>query len=112
MKKKKPKWNRTHEWKNRKATINVPKEHPAYIFEKRGNRRKYLVFTSKDQTDGVSNKPLNKNIVDGESFTTYTRDGFFFGSADEFIPPKKKYRIDSSDTVLINSLKKKHFRKK
>ena len=111
-KKNSEKWNRSHEFSYKKKTSATPR-HATYAFEKRKNKRKYLIFTSNPSTHGVSNVPLRKNIDPTSNGTTYVRDGYFIDTHDKFEPVNdKRFMIDKSDKDIINILKKKPFHKK
>lgn len=110
-KKNKSKWNRAHEFSKRKPTKST-KGHPAYIFAKSGQKRKYFAFTHSATTDGKDNISLKKNI-DGSEDKCYVRPKFLMANEDKFEKPSKEYKFRTqADAELIRALQKQKPKKK
>ncbi len=111
-KRKTGKWNRRHEFKWKKATKST-KGHPAYIFESRKNRRKFMIFTHSETTDGTKNIELKHNIDSSDrSRKSYMRPFYFIGEYTDFEKPYKNYRIHRDDIPTVNTYKKRSQNKK
>jgi hypothetical protein len=106
MAKQKKKWNRAHEFQWHKST-KTTKGHPAYVYQKRGRKNKYLVFTHSSTTNGKENEKLNYNIdPDEKERDSYVRKMFFVDDNSNFEKSKRKYRIHAEDRQIINKYKK------
>lgn len=97
------KWNKAHEFQKRKKTKNE-EGHPAYIYKKSGNQRKYVAFTHSPTTDGKDNEILDKNI-DGSEDDCYAVPTPKIAKVDTFEKPDKEYKFRTKrDYELIKTI--------
>ena len=103
----KNKWNRAHEFKEKKSTRRAV-GHPVYIYGKRGRNYKYLTFTHKPETGKEADyERLNHNINPKEfGKDTYVKKKYGISVSSSFDPPDHKYRIHEDDLPIIKRYKK------
>ena len=105
------KWNRKHEFKQKKKTKST-KSHPAFIFGSRGTQRRFMIFTHSKTTDGTANVKMKYNIDPSDPSEIYMRPFHFIGKDTDFENPNKKYRIHKDDMSTVNKYKKNPYNKK
>lgn len=89
-----------------KAT-NSTKGHLVYVYKRRKNKYRFLIFTHSESTNGKKNIELIHNIdPDEQDKKSFVRPQFFIDDRKNFDPPRKTYRIHKDDQSKIRSLKK------
>ena len=100
------KWNKTHEWATHNHSGHDHAKHPAYVYGKSGNYRKFLCFTHSKSTNGKENVRLQKNIDPSDSRKCYLVPRFVIESHNKLSPTNKKYRIAPEDRETVKRYKK------
>lgn len=107
-KKKKSKWNRSHNFQRKKSNAHRV-GHPVLVYGKRGRFSKYLVFTHTPESGKEADYEKLKHNIDPEEDgkrDTWVKKKSEVSLTNALRPPDKKYRIHDSDKERINKYKK------
>lgn len=109
-KQKKPhkKWNRAHEWRLHNHSGENKTRHPAFVYGKNKNRRRFLCFTHSETTKGSPNVKLKHNVE-----PTDPRDCYLVPrpmtddiSHLDTVPKDRFFRIHAEDKETVKKYKK------
>ena len=100
------KWNKINEWGIHNHSGHDHAKHPAHIYKKSGNHRKFLCFTHSKTTNGKENVKLKKNVDPLDSRDCYLVPRYFIGHQTQLSPTNKKFRIAPEDRETVKRYKK------
>ncbi|MBE5732724.1 MAG: hypothetical protein E7353_06785 [Clostridiales bacterium] len=110
-KKSKGKWSRSHLFLKRKKTKNE-EGHPAYIFERNKNQRRYLAFTHSSSTNKIKNIELDKNVDSRDNRKCHVHPIAKIANVNDFEKPVNPYSLKTNrDKELIKGIISKNKRK-
>ena len=107
-KKKKPpkKWNRRHEWRLHNQSGHDTKKHPAYVYGKYKNRRRFLCFTHSETTNGQPNVKLKHNVEPTDARDCYLVPRAMFDDESHLESTLRIFRIHPEDKETVRKYKK------
>lgn len=85
---------------------NKKNSHPAYIYEKVGNRYKYIGLTHSPTTQGVRNIKLEKNPNPNDNRDSYARPKSETGATHEWKKPEATWKLSKQDKEKLKPYQK------